>query len=469
MARRIVGSVIAAGVLGVGMVSVVGTSTTAMAAEEGPAISLAKEAGEITEARLPDGASAGDTITYTFTVTNTGDEPLTDVAVTDPAVGEVDCPAGELAPGDPLTCTAEPYELTQEDVDAGVVENTATATATAPEGTDPPTPAETTVSTSVPSLPAIGMVKVHAPIVDNEPEGLSAGDTVPYSFTVTNTGNRSLVEIEVTDNKLTEPVVCEETELAPAERTICTGDYTLTEDDMAAGEVVNNASVTAAAAPNANVDARTEVTADGEDRIELPGGPSLSLDKEAARGTDVDGDGRLEKGDEIEYGFTVTNNGNREVTNVQIQDELVTNLVCRPATLVAGDSTTCTADPYVVTAADVRKGSVRNVATATAVTVGEETITSQPDSTSTSVVETDEPQVQPTASASGGSGGNTDEGAGGGAEADAENTADPENEQTAGELPDTGGFSLGYLLGGLALAVLGGALMLRGRGKRNVA
>ena len=64
----------------------------------GPAITLDKQAGAITDVD-GNGADAGDTIAYTFIVTNTGNVTLNPVSVTDPKVGAVTCPATPLAPG----------------------------------------------------------------------------------------------------------------------------------------------------------------------------------------------------------------------------------------------------------------------------------------------------------------------------------------------------------------------------------
>ncbi len=70
----------------------------------------------------------GDTIAWSFLVKNTGTTTITNVAVTDPTAGAVTCPVTTLAPGASTTCTATAlHAITQADVDAGVVSNTATA------------------------------------------------------------------------------------------------------------------------------------------------------------------------------------------------------------------------------------------------------------------------------------------------------------------------------------------------------
>jgi uncharacterized repeat protein (TIGR01451 family) len=72
----------------------------------------------------------GDTIAWTFQLTNNGTTTLTGVAVNDPTSGAVSCPTTTLAPGASTTCTAAAHTVTQADVDAGTVNNTATATST---------------------------------------------------------------------------------------------------------------------------------------------------------------------------------------------------------------------------------------------------------------------------------------------------------------------------------------------------
>jgi hypothetical protein len=71
----------------------------------------------------------GDTIDYTIVATNDGLVTLTGVTVSDPKLPTLVCTPPQpatLAPGATLTCTGT-YTLTQADLDAGQVSNTATA------------------------------------------------------------------------------------------------------------------------------------------------------------------------------------------------------------------------------------------------------------------------------------------------------------------------------------------------------
>ena len=94
--------------------------------------------GAVTPAADQGGAKAGDTIAYSYVVTNTGNVTLASVDVSDPTLGPVTCPAPAdpgLAPGDSETCTADTlHTVTQADVDDGKVLDTATATGTDIQG-----------------------------------------------------------------------------------------------------------------------------------------------------------------------------------------------------------------------------------------------------------------------------------------------------------------------------------------------
>ncbi|WP_417255079.1 SdrD B-like domain-containing protein [Celeribacter sp.] len=75
----------------------------------------------------------GEELEYTFKVTNTGTVTLTNVTINDPLLGanQISETISELAPGEEYTFTEKGiYAITQADIDAGEVLNTATATGT---------------------------------------------------------------------------------------------------------------------------------------------------------------------------------------------------------------------------------------------------------------------------------------------------------------------------------------------------
>jgi hypothetical protein len=86
-------------------------------------------------ARVSGAGALGDVITYIFTVTNTGNATLTNVVVTDSMVAITGSPIASLAPGTKAIAIAT-YTISQADIDAGSVTNSATVTAKDPNGKD---------------------------------------------------------------------------------------------------------------------------------------------------------------------------------------------------------------------------------------------------------------------------------------------------------------------------------------------
>lgn len=100
--------------------AVTGTSTVTTSVERRPAVELVKSSDAV------GSVSAGGLVRFTFTVKNTGNMTLSEVAVSDPMTGPVTCPAVVLAPGESTVCTAAPYRVTAADAKAGKLVNTAT-------------------------------------------------------------------------------------------------------------------------------------------------------------------------------------------------------------------------------------------------------------------------------------------------------------------------------------------------------
>ncbi|MEP3346678.1 MAG: SdrD B-like domain-containing protein, partial [Litoreibacter sp.] len=339
----------------------------------------------------------------------------------------VDASWDVLAPGEVVSFTGT-YVLTQADIDAGMVDNSAVAS-----GTDPFGNALSDVSdesdvagndpTSVPltRMASIQIVKSIANITDENGNGVvDAGDTVDFNFLGTNTGIVALANVTIDDAGLTPIIVTSvDTTLAIGEASVlvATARYVLTDTDIVAGGIENSATGTgtpvatdpstgepdpsvvltdATGAPLADVtdvsDAGTgsEVDSNGQvtsvtdpentETMNLAGvgdgnatndptvlllpSPDLSVIKSVANVVDTDGDAVLGGEDDVAtYQFDVTNTGNTILNNVVVNDPLLGGVIGTIPVMAVGASETITVN-YTITFDDQNRGYVQNSATA---------------------------------------------------------------------------------------------------------
>jgi uncharacterized repeat protein (TIGR01451 family)/LPXTG-motif cell wall-anchored protein len=334
------------------------TSSVTVNADRSPAISVLKTAQEA------NFDAAGDAIHYWFQVTNTGNVTLSGVNVVDPLPGlsAITCPDTVLDPNESTVCTAT-YAATQGDVDLGSVGNTAVAA-----GNDP----DEQRVTSEPSSLTIPAARTIDATIGKSSTGTTydrAGQVIGFTFVVTNTGNVTLNAIAVTDDLAGVPAVtCTDLTLAPSASTECAVTYSVTQQDVDTGQIVNTAHLDATPANAPAIQRASNAVT-----LTAIQDPALTLLKEAAQET-FDADGQT-----LNYTFTVTNTGNVTVEDLTIDDELdgIVLGACDVTTLAPTEVATCDAT-YVTTQADVDDGFVSNTATAsaTAVDSGEATVTS---------------------------------------------------------------------------------------------
>lgn len=227
----------------------------------------------------PEPLTVGDKVEYSFIVSNNGNVTVKDVTVEDPKVQDLDCGEANttLAPGESFTCTAS-HVLTKEDVE-GQTEYVNTAKAngsTVPGEPVESNDAEAKVKVATPKLELEKTVK-------DKKDSYLAGDKVEYLFTVTNTGKLTVNGIELDDAMLTEAdvdVTCEAETLAPGESTMCvSGEYTVTEADADAGEVINTATASGTTnngTPVKSNEANAKITVEKPREPEEPSEPAPS-------------------------------------------------------------------------------------------------------------------------------------------------------------------------------------------------
>ncbi len=292
-----------------------------------PAISIVKTAVDYVPGTVfwnetdGDGSpDVGETIDYTFAVKNIGNVDLSSVQVIDALIesqsaplDNISCPATTLATdpdleepfeGELTTCTAT-YALTQADIDAGKVDNVATAKGMDPDGsvvedTDPET-------VLLPQSAALSIVKNGTFNDENGDGNADVGETISYTFTVSNDGNVTLTNVTVSDPKVTVSGGPTTLDVGETDSTTFTGTYTITQVDIDAGKVDNTATA----------DSDESAPADGSTSTELPQSAALTITKTVNKEN-------IDAPQTLTYTITVENTGNVSINNVQLTDSLVT-------------------------------------------------------------------------------------------------------------------------------------------------
>ncbi|TKA97199.1 DUF11 domain-containing protein [Cereibacter changlensis] len=364
-------------------------SGSAVDKDDPTAVPLAQEAG-IALVKTADAsdvgspAEVGDEIRYSFAITNTGSVTLTDITLADPLPGLVltGGPIASLSPGATATSFSATYKLTQADLDAGGVENLATATGSYTDGAGGPE----TVSddsgndvgdddpTVVPLDQAASITLVKTADVSGLGSPAKVGDKIVYSFVVTNTGSVTLMDVTLEDPLpgvvLTGGRIAS---LAPgaSDSTSFRATYALTQADLDAGEVSNQAKATGnytdgAGAPKQVSDVSSSGVGAGDlpTVVEIESEPAIALVKTADT-SEMNSPMRI--GDEVIYRFAVTNTGNVTLSDVTVTDPLTgLRLSGGPIARLAPGETD--SDSYIgrypLTEADFSRGVVENQATA---------------------------------------------------------------------------------------------------------
>ena len=352
------------------------------------------------ESLMGDDAVAGKILTYTFDIENTGETTLKDVRLVDHLHGMqgqgIDWSThtddatddGVLSPDEHVFGTMT-YELTQADIDAGAIHNTASVYAVSPYGAI--YTSDDMAGTTTETTPSLSLVKTASTSKVSGDDAVT-GYEIEWFFELTNTGNVTLTDIDVEDYlEGTSDVEYGDWNrtLAPNASHVVSATYKLTQDDIDAGKVTNTAIAHSKSPDGANVDSN-ESTVDVI--IEQGGGLTIEkhADREMLRGNEA------VAGATLTYTFDVVNAGNVTLHDVSIEDYLddVSDIVIdwdnssdastEEGVLSPNEKVVATAT-YVVTQADVDRGSVLNTAIAHGIDVNDVLVDSNESSVLTEI------------------------------------------------------------------------------------
>ena len=244
--------------------------------------------------------------------------------------------------------------------------NTAIALGDSPSGTDDVTDTSGTANdndtptvTPLDPAAAIALVKTSA-VNDVNGNGVTdLGDVIDYTFTVENTGNVTLSNIDINDQLLGGIVGTVPTLAVGATDASVTGSYTIVQSDIDAGNVTNTAIALGDSPSGIDDVTDTSGTAnDNDDPTVTPLGeaPSITVTLTADQ-SQID---PALVGDEITYTTVVTNDGNVTLSNVDVRDELGTLVETIP-TLAVGSAVSVTyTRTYTLTANDLVAAELNN-------------------------------------------------------------------------------------------------------------
>jgi len=185
--------------------------------------------------------------------------------------------------------------------------------------------------------PSIDLEKLTNGVNADAPTGprIPVGDAVLWEYVVRNTGNVTLTDIVVTDDRGVD-VSCPESELGPGRSMTCTGHGV-----AVTGQYANVGTVT-------GIDPEDTTVSDSDPShyFGVEDEPTAEIDLEkATNGHDADsGPGpELTLGSPVTWTYVVTNVGEVELLDLQVTDDKEGAIDCPRTSLTPGESMTCTA------------------------------------------------------------------------------------------------------------------------------
>ena len=334
---------------------------------QNPALTLNKMYDGYTDNDSSGTLNLNDAVTFTITMTNTGNITLTSVTVSDPDLTPNNQTCATVAPGSTCVLTGS-YVVQQADVDAGQFQNTGSVS------DDDVCPGagtaicEDTVTTSVENTPGIQVTKSLDNVTFDSPQLIR----MTYSILVENTGDVALSNLQVTDD-LTSTFAAatsysivsvlpgpftinpgfdgdSDTNLLAGTDTLASGDsgvitLVILVDTGGKAETYRNTAVASGEPPD-NDPVSDDDFADGPAFVDPAVTKAVSPDQAAV-------------GDQVTYTITVFNNGTQPAADVVVTDTFPDNLDLVPDGVMVNPPVNASDPPDYITITAPRTVEVR--------------------------------------------------------------------------------------------------------------
>jgi len=283
-------------------------------------------------------ASLGQELSYVFVAKNDGNVSLTNVTITDTKVASLVCnpvqPAS-LEVSASMTCIGT-YTVTQADLDAGSITDTANASGIPPSGPAVSSSVSNTATSTATADITITMLPAS--------QSIDYDATATFNITVTNTGAITLSGVNVTDTLAPNCNRSAIGVMAPG----ATTTYPCTKTNVTT--TFNNVAVASGTPAIGPL-----VTNPASAAVVVVYNPHISLTKIVNPAT------YSSVGDVLNYTLTATNDGNVDLTSVSISDPTLGPLTCTPVTLHPHEILSCVGS-HQVDSNDLAYGAFYNTA-----------------------------------------------------------------------------------------------------------
>lgn len=293
-----------------------------------PAIQLDKTSTNIAEGSTVDAETIAD---WTYSVTNTGEEPLVIVRVTDDQGVIVTCPVTELAVGESTTCTGSgSVGFGPSYTNVGLAEAVGSISGTPVSDSDPwsvnvtPYAVGLTIDKTAPGHVETGWVRPNT--------------SIDWEYLVTNVGEEPVDTVAVTDDQGV-VVTCPATVLAPGESMVCTGSGSVGAgpDYTNIGTVTGITTLTQTSLTDDDpwsITVREPVTA-----VEIVKGSTNAIERGTAPANHV-----------VDWQYTVVNTGEEPLITLVVTDDQGVAVTCPTDTLAPNETMVCTGSGSIGTA-----------------------------------------------------------------------------------------------------------------------